>query len=232
VIETRQLLRVGGLKPRPIDVRFLAATNRDLEADVARGTFRRDLFFRLNGITLTIPPLRQRPSEIEALARMFLERAAQQLGRTPPSISGEAYDALARYSWPGNIRELKNVMERAALLCAGSRILPEHLPMEKMRAVFAPLEPPPPAPAAPAAPAPAADVPVTSITEEHQPTVRAEIEALERRRILDALAQCAGNQTKAAKMLGMSRRTLLHRLDSYGVARPRKGGEGRSGNEA
>jgi len=206
VIETRQVLRVGGLKPRAIDVRFVAATNRDLEAEVASSGFRRDLYFRLNGISIVIPPLRERQAEIVALAQLFLERAAAQSGRKPiPRLAPESLALLQSYAWPGNIRELKNVIERALLLCLGARILPEHLPLEKIRASIASVEDvqrPMPLQAAP---------------------VRAELEALERRRILDALTACAGNQTKAAKMLGMSRRTFLHRLDTYGVARPRKG---------
>jgi two-component system, NtrC family, response regulator AtoC len=246
VIETRQVLRVGSLKPKPIDVRFISATNRDLEAEVARGGFRQDLFFRLNGISLLIPPLRERTSEIEAMARSFLAQAVKQVGRgTAPHLSDSALDLLRRYSWPGNIRELRNVIERAVLLCAGREILPEHLPVEKMRATFAapsnttgpvsaldfPLPPPSHPPAAPPparvtaphralagvdpAPGPNGEAP-------QRKSIRDELEALERKRILDALAECAGNQTKAAKMLGMSRRTLLNRLDSYAIARPRK----------
>src|SRR5262249_51278669 len=115
-----------------------------------------------------------------------------------------------------------NVMERAALLCVGSRVTVEHLPMEKMKATFTSVEEPAPPPKR----APSGEM--TTLDRELPPpaptsNMRAELDALERKRILDALAQCAGNQTKAAKMLGMSRRTLLHRLDSYGVARPRKG---------
>ena len=215
VIETRQVLRVGSLKPRPIDVRFVAATNRDLEAEVRRGTFRRDLYFRLNGISIVVPPLRERPAEISALAQLFLERSAAQTGRKPaPRLAPDALALLQSYAWPGNIRELKNVIERAVLLCVGSKILPEHLPMEKIRASIASVEDLAVKSRQAAQPRPPGEGPAP---------VRAELEALERRRILDALTACAGNQTKAAKMLGMSRRTLLHRLDSYGVARPRKG---------
>ena len=241
VIETRQVLRVGGLKPRAIDVRFVAATNRDLEAEVARGAFRRDLYFRLNGISIVIPPLRERPTEIAALATLFLERAITQNGRRPgPRLAPESMALLQSYAWPGNIRELKNVMERAVLLCVGSKILPEHLPLEKIRASIAsvdesmvkaprsprvaglPTDPPTAAPP-PAPPSYLSPGPGPGPGPAGNAPVREELEALERRRILDALATCAGNQTKAAKMLGMSRRTLLHRLDAYGVARPRKG---------
>jgi two-component system, NtrC family, response regulator AtoC len=122
-LEQRHLIRVGGLKSKPVDVRFVSATNRDLEAEVARGTFRRDLFYRINGATLFIPPLRERPSEIEPLARMFAERASRELARqTVPGLSPDAVQALLQHDWPGNIRELKNVMDRALLVCRGPAI--------------------------------------------------------------------------------------------------------------
>jgi DNA-binding NtrC family response regulator len=125
VIETRSIVRVGGVRPRPIDVRFISATNRDLEIEVARGGFRRDLFFRLNGIALTIPPLRERPLDLPVLARAFVA----ELARGPaPEISEAAMDALLAHGWPGNVRELRNAIERALLLCDGPTIEPEHLP--------------------------------------------------------------------------------------------------------
>ena len=217
VIEERQVLRVGGLKPRPIDVRFIAATNRDLEVEVARGAFRQDLFFRLNGVALVVPPLRDRVSEIEGLARLFASQAGRQLEQPiTPEISPAALELLVGYVWPGNIRELRNVMERAVLLSADGRITPTHLPVEKMRAtrampVRAETTPPPLLAAAP----PAAG-------ESDVQELRRRIDELERERILDALARCGGNQTKAAKMLGVPRRTLVSRLGKYGVPRPRK----------
>ncbi len=137
VIEQKQVLRVGGLEPRRIDVRFVAATNRDLENEVAKGNFRRDLFLRLNGVSLRIPPLRERKAEILELADSFLQRVAAELGRTqPPEISERAADLLLGYGWPGNIRELRNVIERAVLLSDSDEIRPEHLPFEKMSATW------------------------------------------------------------------------------------------------
>jgi transcriptional regulator with PAS, ATPase and Fis domain len=198
VLEDRQVQPVGSLRPRPIDVRFIAATNRDLEADVERGAFRRDLYFRLNGVSLVVPPLRERPSEIEPLARLFLEQACARLKQPVPEIGAEALAAMKRHAWPGNVRELKNVLDRAALLAQGGPIGLAHLP---------PLAsaPPPPPPARP----PDADL-------------RTDMAALERQRILDALESCAGNQTQAAKLLGMPRRTLVKRLAAYAIPRPRK----------
>ncbi len=202
VIETRQVLPVGALAPRPIDVRFLAATHRDLEAEIARGAFRQDLYFRLNGVALAIPPLRRRVPEIEPLARAFLRQNAERAGRLPPGISGDALALLAAYAWPGNIRELRNVIERAALLCTGPSIEPSHLPVETMRSRRAPAEP------APLPPAPSAD-------DEYDLDP-------ERQKIRDALAATGGNQTEAAKLVGVSRRTLINRMIAFDLPRPRK----------
>jgi two-component system, NtrC family, response regulator AtoC len=197
VLEQRQVLPVGGLEPRPIDVRFVSATNRDLEAEVARGSFRQDVFFRLNGVTLMIPPLRERTMEIEALAQRFIARAAADLGVDPPSISPRAMELILDYDWPGNIRELKNTMERAVLLSTEETIEPEHLPHEKM------------------------SIPASF----GAPSSGSNDDDRERQRILDALDQCAGNQTRAAKLLGIGRRTLTSKLTRYGIRRPRKKGE-------
>jgi DNA-binding NtrC family response regulator len=197
VIEARELVRVGGVTARKIDVRFLSATNRDIEADVARGAFRRDLYYRLNGATLVIPPLRDRPRDLPLLARHLLEALAREAGRRrPPELSPGAMTVLAAHTWPGNVRELRNVLERALLLCDGPVITEAHLPREA-------LGPRGGTPAAVPAPAPRG-------------------EPSERSRILEALAACGGNQSRAAKKLGISRKVMLARLDKYGVARPRK----------
>jgi transcriptional regulator with PAS, ATPase and Fis domain len=230
VLEERQVLRVGSLKARPIDVRFVAATNRDLEAEIDRGTFRRDLYYRLNGISLMIPPLRERVSEIEGLARAFILNACRQVGRgRPPALAADALDLMRRYSWPGNIRELRNVIERAVLLAGDGDIGVEHLPVEKLRATLAhPSTPdlasfnPPPASPPPAAPAAAPPRPADAAATDSG-RLRADLEAVERQHILDALAKTGGNQTEAARLLGISRRTLLTRLDHYAISRPRKG---------
>ncbi len=204
VLEQREVQRIGSLKPRSIDVRFIAATHRDLEAEVAAGRFREDLYYRLNGITLTVPPLRERVQEIEDLSRAFVRQACVHSGRASvPIVGPEVMALLKRYPWPGNIRELRNVMERAVILCAGGVIGVEHLPPERFRAAAT-------APAA--APRDSAE-PAATLTDD---------EALERQRIVATLADCGGNQTKAAKLLGMSRRTLVSRLGQYGLPRPKK----------
>jgi DNA-binding NtrC family response regulator len=200
VLETREVARLGSVKPRKIDLRFLAATNRDLEAEVARGAFRRDLYFRLNGITLTIPPLRARTGEIRRLAETFVSQICRELGRPEPALPRPIMSLLEGYAWPGNIRELKNMMERAVLLCAGSVIETEHLPMDKLGS---------------APSSPGLQVVASATTAPAGPPD-------ERQRIIDALTACAGNQSRAAKMLGMPRRTFVARLDQYRIPRPKK----------
>ncbi|HEU5058223.1 MAG TPA: sigma 54-interacting transcriptional regulator [Kofleriaceae bacterium] len=281
VIEERMVLRVGGLKPRPLDVRFIAATNRDLENEISRGTFRQDLFFRLNGATLVIPPLRERTSEIHDLARAFAAQAARQMGLpSQPALSSEALELMMSYSWPGNIRELRNVVERAVLLCGRGPVLPAHLPLEKMRATIAvrqptappvpihgpaamnamfgpsvvvgpsgaPTLPPPINPAAGARRGPPLVAPPETplIGDQTMPIVVGDLLRAthgrsplaghppapiqpagwdiddEKARILEALNACAGNQTAAARMLGIARRTLINKLELYGISGPRK----------
>jgi DNA-binding NtrC family response regulator/pSer/pThr/pTyr-binding forkhead associated (FHA) protein len=201
VIEERRVMRVGGLKPRAIDVRFVAATHRDLEAEITRGAFRQDLYFRLSGVSIPIPPLRERPAEIAEIARLFIDEAARKLRRPVPLLGKAALDLLQAHTWPGNIRELRNVIERAVLLCSGGSIEPDHLPVEKLLAKPALIA---------AVPAPAAE------------GLRRDRDAVERDHIVRALNQSGGNQTEAAKLLGISRRTLSTKLDYHGIGRPRK----------
>jgi len=221
VLETREVTRLGSVKPRRIDVRFIAATNRDLEAEVERGTFRRDLYFRLNGITLEIPTLRERRSEIPYLASIFIRRICRELGRPEPHLPPPILQILDQYSWPGNIRELKNMIERAVLLCDGPAIGLDHLPAEKLDPVRGPKPTPSPhQPLAAAATKPAAPAERSrSITQQN-----------ERLRIIEALNACAGNQSRAAERLGISRRTLVTKLDTYRIPRPKKNVEDDSGD--
>jgi two-component system, NtrC family, response regulator AtoC len=197
VLEERSMLRVGGVKPRRIDVRFLAATNRDIEAEVARGSFRQDLYFRLNGVTLRLPPLRERREEIAALARLFIAEQSD-LGRgKAPALAPEALSWLEAHPFPGNVRELKNMMERAVLLTTSDTITLKELPTRSTRAASEP--PPPPSRA-----------------------LKDAVAEVEKQRVLDALAEAGGNQKRAAELLGVSRGTLLSRLDAFGIPRPRK----------
>jgi two-component system response regulator AtoC len=209
VLEDRKVLRIGSRTPRTLDVRFVAATNRDLAAEVERGAFRQDLYFRLNGVELAVPPLRERIAEIAPLAERFLAAAGLTLDRLAPlRLSSAALACLERHAWPGNVRELRNVIERAAALAIGDVILPADLPHSVAR----------PSDAAPATPR-LADASSDSVP--HAAPADPE-KAAERQRITAALEQCAGNQTRAAKLLGISLRTLVNRLAEHKLARPRK----------
>src|SRR5204862_259699 len=128
VLEDRTVMRVGARTSRKIDVRFVAATNRDLEAYSEEGGFRQDLYYRLCGVHLVVLPLRERVSEIEGLALQFLRQTCEASCRPPLALSDAVRELLLAHAWPGNVRELKNAIERAALLCTGAAVLPEHLP--------------------------------------------------------------------------------------------------------
>jgi DNA-binding NtrC family response regulator len=217
VLEQRTVMRLGSTRERPVDVRFVAATNRDLETESTAGHFRLDLFFRLNGISLLIPPLRERPQEIDAFAQLFLVAASREIERpSPPMLAPTTMEILRRYRWPGNVRELRNAIGRAVVLCLGDAVLPEHLPPSLVKAVEA--QAPAVAPAAPQA-----------RPDNDGPTLQSEVGALEKAKIIDTLERCAGNQTRAAQMLGISRGMLIARLNAFGITRPRKRAESPDG---
>jgi len=208
VLETREVLPVGALKARAVDVRFIAATNRDLENDAMAGRFRSDLFFRLNGLCLWIPPLRERLNEIPALAEGFVAEMSRTLGRPAPRLGQEVLAVLQGHHWSGNIRELKNVTERAVVLCDGPELLPEHLVLDGGVPAAAPAQ---------------ADHPATALRNraaEGAPASLTPAQQAERERIVAALADCAWNQTRAAERLGISRRTLITKMVLYRVPRP------------
>jgi len=198
-LERRELLRVGSIRPRSFDVRFVAATNQELDKRVASGDFRSDLFYRLNGVTIRIPALRERLDEIKELAQGFVRGACTSLRRPPLSIDRGALALLRTQRYPGNVRELRSVVERAVAFATGGVIDASVVELSL---------------AANAGPAAAAS-PV------HEDGLRPEVEALMRQRILEALERCGGNQTKAASLLGMPRRTLVSRLSRYGMIKPR-----------
>ena len=202
-------------RARPVDVRYIASTSKDLGTEVDAGRFRRDLYFRLAGASFNLPPLRDRKDEILPLAEQFIASAAGPLGRSF-LLSDEAKQWLGTHEWPGNIRELRNACERAVLLATGALVERHHLMVETaakappgQRFRSSPTIPPPLG----FSTSPPADMPSQ---------VRATVAELEKQRILEALDKCAGNQTRAAELLGISRRTLINRLDEYGIARPRK----------
>ncbi len=214
VLEDRRIQRVGGRASLSLDLRFVAATNRDLDAAVADGSFRADLLYRLNGFVLQIPPLRERSTELVPMAIEFIRSACEKIGRKDhPVLTGDAVDVLMRHRWPGNVRELRNVMERAVALADG-RIEVGHLPSRLVQQ-----QPPQ---GATVQPVPAGTVVVQAPISTRDTGLRAEVEALEKTRIVQALELCGGNQTAAAEVLGISRRTLVSRLSAFALPRPRR----------
>jgi two-component system response regulator AtoC len=215
-VEDRAVRRVGGVDARPVDVRYVSATNRDLEDEVEAGRFRRDLYYRLAGATLHIPPLRERRNEIPGLAQRFIAEAGRAVGRPDLRLDADAIAWAGSQEWPGNVRELRSACERAVLLCDGDTVQRAHFMTAaagRRRASTSPA-------AADGAPRAASEPgePAESLRD----AARREVEAVERRRILEALEQAGGNQTRAAELLGISRRTLINRLDAYELPRPRK----------
>jgi DNA-binding NtrC family response regulator len=191
VLEERKVMRVGSTDEIGVDVRFVAATNRDLEREVEKDTFRHDLFFRLSAMTLRVPPLRDRPKDLPLLAAHFATRAAQAARRPPVRFTDGFLQGLLRYPWPGNVRELRNVVERAVVLASGSELTVTELP-ERL-AVLAPATP-----------------------RDASP-MRERLDDVERRALADALREVNGNRTHAARRLGISRRALLYKLKKYNL---------------
>jgi transcriptional regulator with GAF, ATPase, and Fis domain len=188
VLQEREVQRLGSHKVRSIDVRIVSATNRDLKDEIRKGRFREDLYFRLASVPVHVPPLRDRIGDINLLAAFFLKRAATQYQKAITGLSPDALNALASYNWPGNIRELQHVIERAVLLCTSSVLQPEHLSDLAAGAGL---------------PAPA--------------TLGAAIREEKLRRVREALFQTGGNQAAAARLLGMSRSNLARLIKRYGI---------------
>jgi two-component system response regulator AtoC len=202
-IESREVLRLGSIRPISIDVRFLAATNRDLPAEVAAKRFRHDLYFRLDGITLTIPPLRERGHRIAGLAARFLEQACVAARRPLRPLAIETLEVLEAHDWPGNVRELKAVIDRALLLSRDGAIGVRHL-------AFSPRVDD------------SRDEPVeTAEADDPFLATLSPAQLAERAQYVDALEKSAGNQTRAAKLLGVSRSTMTNRLRLFRITRPR-----------
>jgi transcriptional regulator with PAS, ATPase and Fis domain len=197
VLEDRTARRVGGLEEVEIKCRIIAATNESLEQAVARGRFREDLFYRLDAFRITLPPLRNRASDIEVLARHFLRTIAAELHQTPKVLASETLGLVMKHEWRGNVRELKNVMERAYVVCDGPEILPHHLTLQRRN---------------------------SSTTQAPNPELAGQIsipkrgltmEDIEREAILITMRIVDGNQSKASRILGISRATLLRKLAKY-----------------
>jgi len=227
VLESGEVMRLGALKPKKVDVRFVAATNRDLRKLIAEGRFRADLYFRLNGMSMTLPPLRERTADIAPIARRFVERAAAASGKRV-TLTGRAQRALEGHSWPGNVRELKNVIDRAVVMCKRGELDVDELVLADPEAFGEveprdePMMPPPRGPYGTLPPPRASATLMDDAGASGMQNLRGELKSIEKQRILDALAKTAGNQSQAAKLLGMSRYTLIARIEEYGLARPRK----------
>jgi transcriptional regulator with GAF, ATPase, and Fis domain len=230
VLEERKVMRVGSSEPRPIDVRFVAATNRDLRQDVILGKFRKDLLFRINAVTIQVPPLRERIADIAPLAHHFLKQFCNKNGLPLPTIGASALVRLQEHGWPGNVRELKNVIELAAFVNRSASLSAEDFLLDSPPAVSNADElailnqhVADPDTTDIISPARAPNERVSNARSlEISRTVSLSPAEDERQRVLAALASCGGNQTRAAKLLGFSRRTLVNRLREYNLPRPKK----------
>ena len=199
VLQEREYQRLGGARTLKADVRVLAATNRDLQAAIAQGTFREDLYYRLAVFDIVLPPLRERPEDVDTLVDAFVEEIGGSMGRPGCRVSAEAREKLAAYRWPGNVRELRNAIERAVILSEGATVTSEHLPL----GVVAAKSSTPPVAAAEASPRQSASHPT--------------LESAERAMIVDALARAGDNKSKAARLLGLTRAQLRSRLEKHGL---------------
>jgi Nif-specific regulatory protein len=191
VLQEREFERVGGTEPLRVDVRVIAATNRDLEKALATGGFREDLYYRLNVFPIFIPPLRERKADVLPLADHFAEKYAREHGKTIKRISTPAIDLMARYHWPGNVRELENTIERAVLMADGEVIHGHHLPPTLQTAE-------------------ATDTVVSA-------SLNGAVESFERSLIEDALKSSRGNRAKAARLLHTTERVIGYKVKKYGI---------------
>jgi DNA-binding NtrC family response regulator len=191
VIQERELLRVGGVRPRPVDVRFIAATHRDLNEDTQQGVFRQDLYYRLNVITIHLPPLSAREGDIPLLAKYFLALKSRAMHKSVSHIHPDAMDLLSRYSWPGNVRELENVIERGVALATGEAIMRTDLPDYLLNLAIETYR------------QPSGSIP--TLIEQEQSYIRW---------VLD---KCDGNRTQAAIIMGIDRVSLWRKLKRYGM---------------
>jgi two-component system response regulator HydG len=195
-IQEREIQRVGGEEILKVDVRILAATNRDLEKEVKDGNFREDLFYRLNVVTLRIPPLRERQEDVPLLADHFLRKYAEKNHKPVKGISPLAMDMLLRYEWPGNVRELENTIERAVILLPGEHVTEKELPPTITGSVGEKVDP---------APQPA------------RAAANRPLDEIEKEAILATLEASDGNKSETARRLGINRKTLHKKLKDYGI---------------
>jgi transcriptional regulator with PAS, ATPase and Fis domain len=202
VIEDKSFKRIGGTKDIDVDVRIITATNRNLEAEVRKGNFREDLYYRLKVIPIVLPPLRDRPSDITPLAKYFIDEFNSEFKKNVKGLSKDTEKCFMEYPWPGNVREVKNVIERSMILESDEYILPEHLPLELT----------------------SQEVLTQNISNINIriPPGGIDIEEVEKELIRQALDVTGGNQTRASKLLNLSRDTLRYRMQKFGFL-PEKG---------
>ncbi len=190
VLQESQIERLGGSTLINVDIRVIAATNKNLEKMIKDGTFREDLYYRLNVVTINLPPLRERKEDIPVMCDYFIKKFAEMNGKEMSGMSREAFDVIMKYDFPGNVRELENLMERAVILCREDRITLDDLPA----GLFEPSE---------------------TTMENSTAGLEEQVEALEKRLIQSALRRCGGNQSKAARQLGITERKLRYKLQKY-----------------
>ena len=199
VLQEREIQRIGSNEMIPIDIRVIAATNKDIKQYVEDGKFREDLYFRLNVFPIVLPPLRERCTDIEELCEYFTNKLNSKLSKSVESITADALSALEEYSWPGNIREMQNIIERAMIECEGNQIelkhLPQHIMLENQNNKFKILQNP--------------DKTGLSLPEI--------VEQIETEMIKQALATCQGNLSDTAKKLNIGRSTLYRKIELYDI---------------
>ncbi len=214
VLQEKEITRVGAVTPTRVDVRIITATNRDLDADVRAGRFREDLFYRLNVVPIRIPPLRDRREDVEPLVRVFLAQFNAKLARDVQEITPEALEILRNFSWPGNIRQLENVIERAVLMCDGQRIRIQDFPEGVVRGGSASM------------PSMKPSSPTEGDLENFKEIVRRKTQDVERELIERALDETGSNVTRTAEKLGLSRKGLQLKMKELGIRGRGLTGEG------
>lgn len=211
VLQEKEFERVGGTQPKRADVRIVAATNRDLEKEVAEGRFREDLYYRLNVIPMHLPPLRERGRDVMLLADAFLDRFCKKKDRPVLNISDLARNMLLAYTWPGNVRELENFMERMSILCEGQSITPDDLP-PKIRSEVGEAPTPQPEPVAPGF-----AWPRLQDLRDRDLSLKEFLDAVEDRLLVEALEEAGHVKNQAAEILGIKRTTLIEKLKKKGL---------------
>jgi DNA-binding NtrC family response regulator len=206
VLQERVLTPVGGNHEVAVDVRLITATNQDLEAEIRAGHFREDLFYRIHVVSIEMPPLRRRMGDLTALCDLFIDRFAQDYGKSVRCVSDECLAVLAGHDWPGNIRQLENALERGVLMATGDELLPEHLGNEILEAVGWRSGQPAPG-----------SLSAGLAQLDHLPPLRKALEDPEMAIITRALELCSGNRKDVAAMLDINRSTLFNKMRKYGL---------------